>query len=122
MRFGKGGRPKYGNTKVVFQGAAFDSILERDRWLFLLDMEREGKITKLRRQEHIALKGPDGSTVCVVIPDFSYYHLAAGRVVREDTKGVLTDVFRVKAKLYRANFADDIHIVTKKTLTELPCG
>lgn len=45
----KGGS-KYGSSKVEFQGIVFDSKYERDRYLYLLQLQREGKISGLRRQ------------------------------------------------------------------------
>ena len=41
---------KYGSSKVEFQGIVFDSKYERDRYLYLLDLQKQGKISGLRRQ------------------------------------------------------------------------
>jgi hypothetical protein len=50
-RFGAGqGNSKYGSSKVEFQGVVFDSKYERDRYLYLLDLQKQGKISGLRRQ------------------------------------------------------------------------
>ena len=52
-RFYVGGRvtnTKYGSTKVVFKGIKFDSTYERDRYIHLLHMQREGRISQLRLQ------------------------------------------------------------------------
>ena len=50
-RFGAGqGNSKYGSSKVEFQGIVFDSKYERDRYLYLLDQQKQGKISGLRRQ------------------------------------------------------------------------
>ena len=50
-RFGAGqGNSKYGSSKVEFQGIVFDSKYERDRYLYLLDQQNQGKISGLRRQ------------------------------------------------------------------------
>jgi hypothetical protein len=50
-RFGTGqGNSKYGSSKVEFQGVVFDSKYERDRYLYLLDLQKQGKISGLRRQ------------------------------------------------------------------------
>lgn len=43
-------RRKYGNTKTMFNGAEYDSKRERDRHIFLLDAERRGIISDLKRQ------------------------------------------------------------------------
>ena len=50
-RFGAGySNSKYGSSKVEFQGIVFDSKYERDRYLYLLDQQKQGKISGLRRQ------------------------------------------------------------------------
>lgn len=41
---------KYCSSKVEFQGIVFDSRYERDRYLYLTQLQREGKISHLRRQ------------------------------------------------------------------------
>ena len=41
---------KYGSSKVEFQGIVFDSKYERDRYIYLLDQQKQGKISALRRQ------------------------------------------------------------------------
>lgn len=50
-KFGVGyGKSKYGSSKVEYQGIVFDSKYERDRYLYLLDLQKQGKISGLRRQ------------------------------------------------------------------------
>ena len=50
-RFGAGhSNNKYGSSKVEYQGIMFDSRYERDRYLYLLDLQKQGKISGLRRQ------------------------------------------------------------------------
>lgn len=50
-RFGAGhSSNKYGSSKVEFQGIVFDSRYERDRYLYLIDLQKQGKISGLRRQ------------------------------------------------------------------------
>ena len=50
-RFGAGhNNSKYGSSKVEFKGVVFDSKYERDRYLYLLDLQKQGKISGLRRQ------------------------------------------------------------------------
>lgn len=93
-------RLKYGNRKVELDGEKFDSIAERDRWASLRLMERAGEIQSLRRQVRFPLSGADGTRVCDYIADFVYRR--DGVVVIEDVKGVVTDAFRIKAKLMAA--------------------
>lgn len=54
--FGAGhGNSKYGSSKVEFKGIVFDSRYERDRYLYLLDLQKQGKIGGLRRQTSFLL-------------------------------------------------------------------
>lgn len=41
---------KYGASKTTFKGITFDSRYERDRYLYLSDLQRKGKIHGLRLQ------------------------------------------------------------------------
>lgn len=51
-----------------------------------------------------------GVKVCTYVGDFSYL-TKTGAPVTEDVKGVATDAFRIKAKLFRALFGRDVVIV-----------
>ena len=50
MVFHYTGKNKYGASKVTFMGETYDSQYERDRALYLKDLQRHGKISGLRRQ------------------------------------------------------------------------
>lgn len=41
---------KYGASKVVFKGISFDSRYERDRYIYLCHLKKQGKISGLRLQ------------------------------------------------------------------------
>ena len=41
---------KYGNKKVEYNGIKFDSLLERNRYIFLKDQEDKGVIQRLALQ------------------------------------------------------------------------
>ena len=41
---------KYGASKVVFNGISFDSRYERDRYIYLCNLQKQGKISGLRLQ------------------------------------------------------------------------
>ena len=42
---------KYGASKVVFKGITFDSRYERDRYIYLCHLQKQGKISGLRLQQ-----------------------------------------------------------------------
>lgn len=103
---------KYRNKKIEFRGEKFDSIGERDRFLFLLQEQEHGKICNLRRQVKFPLTC-NGVVVCHYIADFQYTDENALLVV-EDFKGVLTDTFQLKAKMFKACYGFDITITKRK--------
>jgi len=107
---------KYRNTKNTFLGERFDSLLERDRWIFLKQCEKDGLITELKRQERIQLYCNE-KHICDYIADFVF--MKDGEVQIQDTKGILTDVFKLKAKLYEANYGKKITIIKKQGVTSL---
>lgn len=50
-RFGAGrSNSKYGSSKVEFKGMVFDSKYEVQRYIYLLGLQQQGKISCLRRQ------------------------------------------------------------------------
>lgn len=54
-RFNNGTGNKFGAKKVVFKGIEFDSTYERDRYIYLCQLQKEGKISGLRRQVRFIL-------------------------------------------------------------------
>lgn len=103
MRFKR--PPKYNNTKTVIDGVTFASKEEAKRWCELLLLLRAGQIAELQRQVRYELapsvKFPGDSRAKPALAywaDFTYRD-AAGALVVEDTKGVATDVYRVKKHL-----------------------
>ena len=48
-------KSKYNNKKVVYQGISFDSKKEMERYMYLLDAQRNGVITDLQRQVRFEL-------------------------------------------------------------------
>lgn len=105
------GRSKYHAKKTVVDGIAFDSRKEADRYLALKGMEEDGSIEDLRRQVRYELvpafdvDGRHYRPVCYVA-DFVYRE--DGREVVEDVKGVRTDVYRLKSKLFARRYGVSI--------------
>lgn len=52
---GKQTNSKYGSNKVEWHGIVFDSKYELQRYLYLLDLQKQGKISQLRRQQKFIL-------------------------------------------------------------------
>lgn len=96
----KPARPhKFGAKRTVVDGVAFPSKKEARRWSELLLLERAGKISQLTRQNSYDLV-VNGMSVGRYVADFGY--LEAGVRVTEDSKGMLTPVYRLKKKLMLA--------------------
>lgn len=106
---------KYGNKKVRYQGAVYDSRKEARRAAELSLLEKAGKITDLQTQVKFVLiptqREPDTvgvrggikrgkvieQSVCYVA-DFVYTDEQGRRIV-EDTKGFRTKDYIIKRKL-----------------------
>lgn len=91
---------KYHNQKTVVDGITFDSRKEASRWQELRMLEKAGEIVGLNRQLRIELIPKTKlyravSYVC----DFVYFDKRTGKTVYEDTKGMRTDVYKLKRKL-----------------------
>lgn len=95
MKWRVRGRRKYGNTPI----GSFPSRKEAARFSELQLLERAGEISGLQRQ--VTFELPGGIRY---IADFVYEE--RGKRIAEDSKGVQTAVFRLKAKLFRATFRE----------------
>lgn len=108
MRYG---RSKYHAKKTTVDGITFDSRREADRYLVLKSMEDDGAIEDLRRQVRYELvpafdvDGRHYRSVCYVA-DFVY--VEDGKEVVEDVKGMRTDVYRLKSKLFARRYGVSI--------------
>ena len=95
--------PKFRNKKCQWKGIVFDSIRERDRYIFLENEQKEGRITDLNRQVSFQLlpAQKEGDKViekpCSYVADFTY--CKDGKWIVEDAKGVRTPVFILKRKM-----------------------
>jgi hypothetical protein len=116
---------KYHNTKTVLDGIKFDSKLEAERYAQLKMMERAGVIRGLELQPSFELLPSfrkNGKTwrKTVYKADFRYILCDGDRIIIEDVKGstgVITDVFRLKQKLFEYKYPDyTISIVTSKDI------
>lgn len=109
-------RHKYGAKKTELDGIKFDSKKEAARYRELKLLERAGEIRDLRLQVPYELQpkfrkaGKTWRSVTYVA-DF-VYQTKDGREVIEDVKGMRTDVYRLKRKLFEYKYPD-------KTITEI---
>jgi len=100
MRFKK---HKYNAKPVEFDGFKFDSKKEAKRYLELKMLERAGVISNLILQPKFLLQDSfkyKGKTQRAIfyIADFEY--IKDGKRIVEDVKGVKTEVYKLKKKLF----------------------
>ena len=102
---------KFGAKKQFFRGIKFDSKLELDYYLFLLDKKSRGRIKSIELHKRIDLN-VNGYLVCFMKPDFVITN-NDGSIEYHDTKGVVTATFRIKAKLFKALKDKEIKVVKR---------
>lgn len=111
-------RSKYNNRKADFRGETFDSEKERDYYILLLDKEKRGEITDLKRQVSIIIQEPfttpKGEKIRAITykADFTYKDLD-GVTHIIDVKGgnaTKTEGYKLKKKLlaYRGIYIEEV--------------
>lgn len=103
---------KYGNRKTIVNGIKFDSKAEAERYRELRLLEKAGEIKDLILQPEFLLQDKfryNGKTERAVkyIADFKYFDIAKGVYVVEDVKGVETEAFRIKRKLFLKQYGGE---------------
>nr|UVN10413.1 MAG: protein of unknown function DUF1064 [Bacteriophage sp.] len=101
------GRSKYHAKRTSVDGTTFDSKREADRYLVLKSMEEDGAIEDLRRQvryELVPAFDVDGRHYRPVYYVADFVYREDGREVVEDVKGMRTDVYRLKSKLFARRY------------------
>ena len=96
---------KYHAKKTTVDGTTFDSRKEAERYKELKALERVGKIDRLELQPRFELQESfkhKGKTIRKIeyVSDFLYRDLSTLELVVEDVKGVKTDVYKLKKKLF----------------------
>lgn len=102
---------KYHNKKIMYNGISFDSIKEKDRYIMLKWLEKDGRIKELKLQQPFELQPTfkkNGKTFRSIkyIADFYYYDVIDEKYIAEDTKGYRTEVYRIKRKLFEYKYKD----------------
>lgn len=102
---------KYRAIKTVVDGITFDSRKEGRRYRELRLLEKAGVIKDLSLQPRFLLQeaySKNGRAVRKIeyIADFSYYDLEKDKFVVEDVKGLKTDVYKLKKKIFEFKYPD----------------
>lgn len=87
---------KYGAIEVEKKGEKFASKLESKLHDYLLEQEARGEIRDIKTQVRVKLTLAE----IVYIPDFSYVDCKTGATCYAEAKGVETDVWRIKRRLW----------------------
>lgn len=100
---------KYRNKKVQIDMYVFDSIAESRRYKELALLQRAKKIENLQLQPRFLLQEgfrKNGKTYRKIeyIADFMYSQ--NGKNIVEDVKGIQTDVFKLKHKLFEKKYPE----------------
>lgn len=100
---------KYKNRKIIIDDYIFDSIQESRRYKELKILLNAGKIQELELQPHFLLQESfkkNGRTFRKIeyIADFMY--VENGKRIVEDVKGIQTDVFKIKHKLFEKMYPE----------------
>lgn len=111
---------KYRNKKTQVDMYVFDSVLEARRYKQLALLERAGEIKNLKLQVPFLLQESfrkNGKTYRKIeyIADFVYEE--KGQIIVEDTKGIKTDVFKIKQKLFEYKYPNlSLKIITREEI------
>ena len=100
---------KYHNKKCIYKDMTFDSKKERDYYVILEMMLKNGQITDLKTQVKFELQPSfkfNGKTIRSInyIADFTY--IKDGKLTIVDTKGYRTEVYKLKKKMMQYNGYD----------------
>lgn len=104
-------KSKYNAKKTVVDGITFDSRKEARRYQELKLMQRSGVIKDLSLQPSFLLQDKfkyQGKTQRKIeyIADFMYWDCVKMCFVVEDVKGMKTDVYKLKKKLFLKKYGE----------------
>lgn len=111
---------KYRNKKIIVDNIKFDSNLEATRYRQLKLLQRAKQISNLRLQVPFILQEgfkKNGKTHREInyIADFVYEE--NGQTIVEDTKGICTEVFKIKQKLFEYKYPNlNLKIITREEI------
>lgn len=96
MNWYRQSKAKYGNKRVEHAGRTFDSKGERSCYDLLCLMEKAGEIRDIEQQVTVDLIAGIRYRA-----DFRFWDIALGEFVLAEYKGMETEVWRLKRKLYK---------------------
>ena len=111
---------KYNNRKITIDGHTFDSTLEYSRYCQLKLLQRAGEISNLQLQVPFTLQESfkkNGKTYRPIIYIADFVYTEKGKTIVEDTKGIKTEIFKIKQKLFEKRYPDlELKIITREDI------
>ena len=111
---------KYNNKKVTIDGYTFDSTLEANRYCQLKLLQKARQISNLQLQVPFTLQESfkkNGKTYKAITYIADFVYTEKGKTIVEDTKGMKTDTFKIKHKLFEYKYPDlELKIITREDM------
>lgn len=102
---------KYGAVKTTVDGITFDSKREAERYMELRILEKAGEIKNLALQPAFELQpgfvNAKGKKVRSIVYKADFAYTENGVYVVEDVKGMETDVFKLKRKMFDFKYGNE---------------
>lgn len=100
---------KYNSKKIEYNGIKFDSKMEKDYYIYLLKLKEKGEVVNIELQPSFLLldkfKYKDKTIRKITYKaDFKVTYKDHVEVV--DIKGMMTDVFKIKRKMFLSKYND----------------
>lgn len=110
---------KYRNTKTTYKDIKFDSLLERDFYIYLEKLKEEGQVVDIKLQPIFLLQEGFRDFKGRAIRKIEYkadfeVKWADGRTIIYDTKGMITKDFQLKYKMFLFKYNHLPLILVKK--------
>lgn len=97
-------KSKYNAKKVEFDGIVFDSVAERDFYIMLLELKREGKVVSIVTQPKFEIIEAVGNMKAKhYIADFTVTY-PNGEIFVFDVKGMATTEAKLKRQLFMLKY------------------
>jgi Protein of unknown function (DUF1064) len=117
---------KFRNVPTTVDNYDFDSLGEAERYIDLKLMQQAGVISDLvcDKKQLVFVLLPafvdtDGEHQRSITMEVDFTYVEDGRKIAEDFKGIQTDVFKIKAKLFRWRHGKEwtLRVTTARDLT-----
>lgn len=102
---------KYNAKKTTIDGITFDSKKEANHYCELKLLEKAKEISHLQLQPRFELqpkfeKNGKKYRAIEYVADFMYYDNRLKKTIIQDTKGMKTEIFKIKQKIFEYKYQD----------------